>query len=71
MDQFENNLWSAPAKADKLRLFVLGIDGAELETLLKDLPMPEPGAKDGISVKEAVEVILICYIICYVTYYIT
>ena len=27
----------------------------ELETL-NDLPMPEPGAKDGISVKEAVEV---------------
>jgi len=27
-----------------------------LETLLNDLPMPEPGAKDGISVKEAVEV---------------
>ena len=50
---------------------VPGIDSAELETLLKDLPMPEPGAKDGISVKEAVEVILICYIICYVTYYIT
>ena len=24
MDQFENNLWSAPAKADKLRLLVLG-----------------------------------------------
>jgi hypothetical protein len=24
MDQFENNLWSAPAKANKLRLFVLG-----------------------------------------------
>ena len=55
MDQFENNLWSAPAKADKLRLFVLGIDGAELEPLLKDLSMPEPGAKDGISVKEAVD----------------
>ena len=71
MDQFENNLWSAPAKADKLRLFVLGIDGAELETLLKDLPMPEPGAKDGISVKEAVEVSLICYITCYIKYYIT
>jgi len=35
-----------------------GIDSAELETLLKDLPMPEPGAKDGISVKEAVEVSL-------------
>ena len=28
----------------------------DLETLLNDLPMPEPGAKDGISVKEAVEV---------------
>ena len=27
----------------------------ELETLLNDLPIPEPGAKDGISVKEAVE----------------
>jgi len=24
MDQFEKNLWSAPATADKLRLFVLG-----------------------------------------------
>ena len=35
-----------------------GIDCAELETLLNDLPMPEPGAKDGISVKEAVEVSL-------------
>ena len=41
-----------------------GIDGAELETLLKDLPMPEPGAKDGISVKEAVEV---SFISCYIT----
>ena len=48
-----------------------GIASAELETLLKDLPMPEPGAKDGISVKEAVEVSLICYITCYITYYIT
>ena len=28
----------------------------ELETLLNDLPMPEPGAKNGISVKEALEV---------------
>ena len=29
----------------------------ELETLLNDLPVPEPGAKDsdGMSVKEAVE----------------
>ena len=58
----------SPVKADKLRLFVLGIDGAELETLLKDLPMPEPGAKDGISVKEAVEVSLICYITCHYCY---
>ena len=48
-----------------------GIDSAELETLLKDLPMPEPSTKDGISVKEAVEVSLICYITCYLTYYIT
>ena len=51
-----------------------GIDSAELETRLKDLPMPEPGAKNGISVKEAVEVTqvsLICYITCYITYYIT
>ena len=31
------------------------INGDELETLLNDLPMPEPGAKDGISVREAVE----------------
>ena len=45
-----------------------GIDCAELETLfkLKDLPMPEPGAKDGISVKEAVEVSFVCYIACYI-----
>jgi len=50
---------------------LLGIDSAELETLLKDLPTPEPGTKDGISVKEAVEVSLICYITCYITYYIT
>ena len=27
-----------------------------LETLLNDFPMPEPGAKDGISVREAVKV---------------
>ena len=48
-----------------------GIDSAELETLLKDLPMPEPSTKDGISVKEAVEVSLICYITFYITFYIT
>ena len=39
---------------------LLGIKGAELEALLKDRPMPEPGTKDGISVKEAVEVSSIC-----------
>ncbi len=47
-----------------------GVNCAELETLLKDLPMPEPGAKDGISVKEAVEVSFIYYITCYITWYI-
>ena len=35
---------------------LLEIAADELETLLIDLPMPEPGAKDGISVREAVEV---------------
>ncbi len=35
---------------------LLEIAADELETLLNDLPMPEPGAKDGISVREAVEV---------------
>ena len=30
---------------------LLGIDSAELETLLKDLSMPGPGTKDRISVK--------------------
>ena len=48
-----------------------GIDGANLEALLKDLSMPEPGAKDEISVKEAVEVSFICYITCCLTWYIT
>ena len=33
--------------------------------------MPEPGAKNGISVKEAVEVIFTCYITWYITCYIT
>jgi len=28
----------------------------KLDTLLNDLPMPQPGAKDGISVKEALQV---------------
>ena len=36
--------------------YLLEITADELETLLNDLPMPEPGAKDGISVKEALEV---------------
>jgi len=35
---------------------LLEIAADELETLLNDLPMPEQGAKDGISVREAVEV---------------
>ena len=41
-----------------------GIDAEELDGLLKDLPMPEPGAKGEISVKEAAEVTFICYIVC-------
>ena len=36
-----------------------GIDTEELDGLLKDLPMPEPGAKGEISVKEAAEVTFI------------
>jgi len=36
-----------------------GIDAEELKVLLKDLPMPEQGAKGGISVKKAAEV---CFI---------
>ena len=43
-----------------------GIDAEELDGMLKDLPMPEPGAKGGISVKEAAEVCFICYIVCYI-----
>ena len=34
----------------------IAADDFKLETLLNDLPMPEPGAKDEISVKKAVEV---------------
>ena len=33
-----------------------GIDAEELDGLLKDLPMPKPGAEGGISIKEAVKV---------------
>ena len=33
--------------------------------------MSEPGAKGGISVKEAAEVCFICYIVCYDICYIT
>ena len=50
---------------------LLGIDSAELETLLKDLSMPGPGTKDRISVKEVVEVSFISYITLYITWYIT
>ena len=40
---------------------------------MKDLPIPEPGTKDRISVKEAVEVSFISYhdITWYITWYIT
>ena len=46
-----------------------GIYAEELDGLLKDLPMPEPGANGGISVKEAAEVCFICYIVCYMICY--
>ena len=42
-----------------------GINADELKVLFKDLPMPESGAKGGISVKEAAEVCFLCYIVCY------
>ena len=48
-----------------------GIYTEELDGLLKDLPISEPGAKGGIFVKEAAEVCFICYIICYSICYIT
>ncbi len=46
----------------------------ELETLLSllnDLPMHEPEEKDGISVKEALEVSthITCCVLCYITWY--
>ena len=48
-----------------------GNNAEELDGLLKDLPIPEPGAKGGISVKEAAEVCFICYIVCYIVCCIT
>ena len=48
-----------------------GIDAEELDGLLKDLSISEPGAKGGISVKEAAEVCFICYIVCDFICYIT
>ena len=50
---------------------LLGIDAEELDGLLKDLPLPELGAKGGISVKQAAEVCFICYIVCDIICYIT
>jgi len=47
-----------------------GIDAKELDGLLKDLLMPEPGAKGEISVKEAAEICFICYIVCEIWCYI-
>ena len=47
-----------------------GIDAEGLDGLLEDLPMPEPGAKGGISIKELAEVCFICYIVCYIICYI-
>ena len=36
---------------------------------MKDLPIPEPGTKDRISVKEAVEVSFTSYVTWYITWY--
>ena len=47
-----------------------GIEAEELKVLFKDLPMPEPAAKGGISAKEAAEVCFVRYIVCYIIYYI-
>ena len=46
-----------------------GIYAQELDGLLKDLPMPDSGAKGGISVKEAAKVCFKCYIACYIICY--
>ena len=46
-----------------------GIYAQELDGLLKDLPMPDSGAKGGISVKEAAMVCFKCYIACYIICY--
>ena len=45
MDQFENNLWSAPAKANKLRLFVLG----QLQVCPQPTPAQPPRLVDPVD----------------------
>ena len=75
---FDEDLPGPPTSGDDMDIALAallkglpGIDAEQLDSLLKDLPMPEPGAKGGISVKEAVEVCFICYIVCYIVCYIT
>ena len=48
-----------------------GIGAEDLDTMLKDLPLPQAGETGGISVQEAVEVSAKCYMTCYIVCYIT
>ena len=71
---FDEDLPGSPPSCDDMDMALaallkrlLGNNAEELDGLLKDLPMPEPGAKGGIAVKEAAEVCFICYIVCYIT----
>ena len=78
---FDQDVPVSPPSADDIDIVLAallkglqGIDAEELDGLLKDLPMPEPGTKGEISVKEAAEVTgsevcFMCSIVCYITYY--
>ena len=75
---FDEDLPGSPPSCDDMDMALaallkrlLGNNAEELDGLLKDLPMPEPGEKGGIAVKEAAEVCFICYIVCYIVCYIT
>ena len=70
---FDKDLPGSPPSCDDIDMALAallkrlpGNNAEKLDGLLKDLPMPEPGAKGGIAVKEAAEVCFICYIVCYI-----
>ena len=48
-----------------------GVSAEDLNEMLSDIPLPETGEVHGISVQEAVEVRIICYIACHITCHIT